>query len=263
MFTGNNTEILNLDLEYNSSFLVYRQFNDDTKAQGTGDSTPSAEKLILPTLVSTPSPLNSGKQTVLVSSSSLDSTGVGIRTQDRNKASDIAATIYTSSDQITVNMDIYGDPDFIKQDNVSYTLSVVPENLNGEYGLVYDFGEIYAKLNFKLPIDVNLQSGLADFDFSTSAIDYKRNVFSGLYRIIKVANKFNKGLFTQHIEMIRFIDESFEPIDYITSVKTIRNQNDIDEAVANFNKTNQIRQANLLNQTTAPNSPTPISGFIG
>ena len=226
MFTGENTEIINFDIEFNTAFLTYSQFNNDTKSQGTGKLQPD-KKIIKPLpLTAKPSATNAGLSQVVVSSSSFDAKGTGDSSPERNQSADVQATLYSKADMIQLNLNIYGDPDYIIQDGLFLTFNSAPntvyiqpgstENNRQISGIVYDYGEVYANINFKIPQDINLNTGTLDLSFnSTDTQTYSRNIFSGLYRVIKVENKIDKGLFTQKLEMIRYTDtHNFTAKDY-------------------------------------------------
>jgi hypothetical protein len=104
----------------------------------------------------------------------------------------------SSSDNISLNITIVGDPDLIQQDNIMYG--------KGEKGkFIYDHGSLnyvhysaYFWLDFKTPYsDYNENTGLMDIESSNT------NFFSGLYKIISVKNKFAGGKFTQELKNVR------------------------------------------------------------
>lgn len=222
MFTGNNTEVLNFDLNFNNAFITYAQFNNQTKIQATGGKMPdkaqvpnsvSTQKNTSYALQSASSPQQDGGSTVIVSSSNNMGSGIGTITPERNQAADIASTIYSVGDQIELNLTVMGDPDFIKQDGIFITSNVNATYSNVGQGkpsaILFDTGEIYANVNFKVPQDINLSTGVLDLAFQGDATNYKRNVFSGQYRILQVTNKFNKGTFTQELQCVRYNSRDF------------------------------------------------------
>ena len=58
--------------------------------------------------------------------------------------------------------------------------------------------EPITNLTFKTPQDLNDQTGLYQIS------DDQRQVFSGLYKVVKVVHNFTDGKFTQNLTMIRF-----------------------------------------------------------
>jgi hypothetical protein len=100
-------------------------------------------------------------------------------------------------DMLSLKLEIIGDPDFIKQDDLFYTQSVGMSKVNNSIGT--DDGQINVKLNFKLPHDWTRDKGLL-----TPSTD---TVFDGLYRVLRVDSTFERGMFKQSLEMIRLYDD--------------------------------------------------------
>ena len=213
IFTGKNTEILSFDLNFNNAFLTYAQFNHDTKIQGTGAGMPAKQNQSLASYIlqTISSPITNGQSKKFVSSSNKIPLGVGAITPERNQASDVVSTLYAPAEQIQLEFDIFGDPDYIRQDGIFInptinTAFMMPNASNAVRGIMFNSGEVYANVNFKIPQDINLNTGVLDLAFQGNAINYQRNIFSGHYRVLQIANKFDKGLFTQHLSMIRYDD---------------------------------------------------------
>jgi hypothetical protein len=220
IFTGKNTEILNFDLNFSNAFFTYAQFNQNSKGMGTGANAPAGQP---PGTVAPTSQVSlQAKSTVTVNgqyiqpspSSPNAYSGMGAQTPERVQAADVAATIYAPGEQISLDMTIYGDPDFIRQDGVflpttssdAYLNPTSPINIQG---ILFNSGEIYTNVNFKIPQDINSTTGLLDlaFDANDTSVTskYYRNVFSGYFRVSNVTNKFDKGLFTQQLHMFRYV----------------------------------------------------------
>jgi hypothetical protein len=239
IFTGKNTEIITFDLNFNNAFYTYAQFNHDTKGQATGTSSPAKQVAgadvppIKNLLSMVSSPTNSGQSIQFVSSSSKTAIGTGAQTPERNQASDVVSTIYAVGEQIQLDMTIYGDPDFIRQDGIFYNPLTTHAFSTNPRGILFNSGEVYANVNFKIPQDINLNTGTLDLSFEGSPINYKRNVFSGQYKIFSVTNKFNRALFTQQISMYRYVDHhNFDLSE--------RNSQDIKDAVSRTAQQNAI-----------------------
>jgi len=264
IFTGKNTEIITFDLQFNNAFYTYAQFNHDTKGQGNGAGRPAdLSQGTTPTnppvgTFITSTPMSNGQSTNFVSSSAKAATGIGAQTPERNQASDIAATIYANGEQIQLDLHVYGDPDFIRQDGIFTNPNTSDAFLNATVsnstrGILFNNGEVYANVNFKIPQDINLSTGVMDLSFE-GAVNYKRNAFSGSYRIQTVTNKFDKGLFTQELNMYRYIEYKKTVSTNAVSVPTTRvyvPEND-----------HQWRAEPTFNPTPLPqNLPTNIEGL--
>jgi hypothetical protein len=222
IFTGKNTEILDFDLNFNNAFITYAQFNNESKTQGTGNKMPDSPQVpqtnqtsrnTTYALQSASSPQQDGRSTVIISSSNKMGQGVGTITPERNQAADVASTIYSIGDQIELNMVIQGDPDFIKQDGIflqyNNSNTYIQHGQGKPGGILFNTGEIYANVNFKVPQDIDISTGVLDLAFNGDPSNYKRNVFSGPYRILQVTNKFTRGHFTQQLNCIRYNSRDF------------------------------------------------------
>jgi len=211
MFTGNNTEILNFDINFTTAFLTLSQFNKETKIQSTGGSSPQNNDAPpqKSSITGKADPLTSGQSIIQTSSNKQSVIAVGQNNIDRSGAADVASSLYVPADQIHLNLTIMGDPDFIQQDGIFYNAAnikdvyVSPET-SPNNGIVFSNGEVYAEVNFKIPIDIKLDTGLSSMSKYNSGTEYTRNVFSGLYRVFQVENKISRNQFTQNITLVRF-----------------------------------------------------------
>ena len=127
-------------------------------------------------------------------------------------------------------MTIFGDPDFIKQDGMFIRTNttepyVFPNPNQSASGIAFDTGEIYANVTFKVPQDINLTTGVLDLAFDDNdESNFRRNVFSGQYSVLTVANKFTKGLFTQQLNMARYDNSHYyEPVQGTAAADTSEN----------------------------------------
>ena len=268
IFTGKNTEILTFDLQFNNAFYTYAQFNHDTKGQSTGTNKPAnqvsgASSVKIPNSIYTkPSPINAGNSLNFVSSSNKSPTGIGAQTPERNQAADIAATIYAPLEQIQLDLHIYGDPDFIRQDGIftnpvsSVAFDDGSKN-NSIRGILFNTGEVYANVNFKIPQDLNLNTGVLDLAFNGS-VEYHRNVFSGQYHIVTVTNKFDHAAFTQELNLIRF-DDSHD-----STVSTGGSNSDTTPTTTNTEYQNTISNQLALDaqETITPLPQSPPKAFL-
>lgn len=110
---------------------------------------------------------------------------------------DLAGT--ARGDMLNVKLGIIGDPTFIKQDEIFYNHTEQRTNkiLTSNNSLVMDEGELYTLLFFKTPSDYNEAAGLHINS------RYSWSMFSGIYGITTVESVFNKGKFTQTLDLYR------------------------------------------------------------
>jgi hypothetical protein len=135
------------------------------------------------------------------------------------KATDLAATIYSPTDLMSVKLAVNGDPDYVKQDGLflnpedgSILQPYAVAGAGKPGGILFNSGEIYMNLTFLIPHDLNQATGLVEPLASTitpgqetgSVTEaYRRNVFSGYYRVLVVTNKIHNAVFSQELECVR------------------------------------------------------------
>jgi len=203
-------------MDFKFSFLTYAQSNINTKQQGSGSPTPAKDQVAPQStqtsamLVTGNTPINSPIIQVAAPNSAKNIGTAGEQSPERNTAADVAATIYAPAEMIQSTLKINGDPDYIKQDglfvNPSGGSTLSPWFLiNNNQGIQFNCGEIFINLNFLVPRDLNQSTGLIEKVDNTTT-SFRRNVFSGQFKIIDVNNKINKGIFTQELQLIRIND---------------------------------------------------------
>lgn len=218
-FTGKNDDIINLDINFNvlyySQQTAYRNSNAATSptaesyteevriqnAPNYSGGPPSTEidpNSVMPKVMKTVSQNSKGAATATSTTADVAS-------------ADVAESLMTSSqaDMVGVKMRILGDPDYIKQDDVFYqgnqkkasnTLAtqIDPRLLPGNGSLIMDDGGVYVQILFKIPRDIDDQTGFMKFDSGQ-----RNSVFSGLYQVVQVTSNFSQGKFTQELDMVR------------------------------------------------------------
>ena len=229
LFTGKNTEILNVDINLNLSFFTYTPSNTNTADQGSGafPADDSAEEAA----EDTQSNPNTTKKTVNTVYSALikqhdiphgsgAGSGVGNATTDRLYARAVSDALFASQDMITLDLDILGDPDFIKQDGIFYQKTTESTSANN-LGFPTESTERFIRFTFKSPADINTETGFPDDLTDTGSANTpmsstKTVMFDGLYCVLGVVSHFKDGKFTQTIKMRRSITETASQIDVNT-----------------------------------------------
>ena len=112
------------------------------------------------------------------------------------------------ADMVRIELDILGDPAYICQDQYTpihkyrQRTSVDSKRLfntrNGHFNS--EFAQPLIQLNFRMPDDVNVNTGLM-FDSKTN---YSENLFfNGIYQVTKVDSSINQGEFVQTLHCVR------------------------------------------------------------
>jgi len=208
-YTGKNIDILELNIDFDTAYYTTIVVNrekaeatsgaiaadeggaekDKTKrAPGAGTATPATQQIVGTDATAQSTGADTAK-TVLVSNA--------------------MKSIYSSSrgDMLNVKLKIIGDPHFIKQDDLyahpgqsdydDSKMMINPGSLN------MDAAEIFCRINFETPVDMDDKTGLRRDDPK-----YKTSGFSGFYKILKVDSEFSKGQFVQTLDCIRIFDKS-------------------------------------------------------
>lgn len=201
MYTGKNDQILDLTIDFNAMFYVAitafenkaerrapHRPGDPREAKKKDDVDPGNDYSVNPNRVKPIIGYN-------------DVQGSKNNSKESVEAVDFQKSLMSSSrgDMLNVKMKVSGDPDLIKQDDTYYG----PGGGSGN-SIPMDIGQLFAGLYFRTPDDLNLDTGLYDFDESGE------NVFNGKYQVIAIENTFERGQFTQMLDMIRLYDQDGE-----------------------------------------------------
>ena len=195
IFTGQNTEILDFNLDFNTTFYLAVTM-DMTKLTTTGSAAttqaPGAQEI--PPEFNKENLVNVQRQTQSGQNSA--TAGAGNR-RDAMSAltADLQELLFAkpSGDLVTLSLKIVGDPDFIKQDDVFSGANRDAASLNNSIPM--DTGDVYIRVTFKTPTDIDDETGLVKKSTTSK--------FSGLYRVTTVENSFAGGQFTQKLNAVR------------------------------------------------------------
>lgn len=189
IFTGQSKDIIDLELNYQSAFFniingAEKALLDDNAKSDKTDADPKKRSGVFPT-----------RYRPVFGIPDMNHTGPRALNQKTLAVEELFKKQFDSfADNMSLNISIVGDPDFIQQDNILLG--------KGEKGkLIYDSGSLnyvsyaaYFWLDFKAPYnDYSDNTGLFDVDSSNSSF------FSGLYQIQAVKSKFSRGKFTQEL----------------------------------------------------------------
>lgn len=211
IYTGKNIDILDFGIDFDAAFFTPITTNREkaealsgAPAADSGD--PGKDKTGKPVGTRTVAPNVHKPQ-----SADASATATGSDTAKTVLVADAMKSIYSSSrgDMINVKLKILGDPHFIKQDDCyigphQHAFDADQMMLN-EGTLNTDSGEIFCKINFKTPVDMDDATGLM-----RENTRYRTAKFSGFYRILMVDSEFSKGQFVQTLELIRIFDDGTE-----------------------------------------------------
>lgn len=218
IFTGKNKDVLDLQIDFNTLYLVEMTTNrtKSTQLQTGTPIRPDANAYPNPNTEERPqenvAPISIG----LVSDNVATTMRAGGLPQASADAGDLQRSLMLGAkgDMITLNLKIVGDPQFIKQDDLFMGQGLdTPSGqfLNNSSGssLYMDGGELYVFVNFQSPVDYDETKGIADVASSR----YRYSEFSGVYKIITVDNSFSNGKFEQSLTLAKLLyDQEGNPV---------------------------------------------------
>lgn len=212
IYTGQNHDITNLEINYNRAFYQAKLVNSTTVENVASDFAKSLGRKILSFVgIDTYPEINLPLKQYPMRQRSSNS---GSNEQEDQAQIQEFYDYLTNplGDMVNVDMEILGDPAFVGHDfaipmTKPLDTGKFSEKVAGVKGSFYDpdlgafnfdSAEVVIQLNFRFPTDFNENTGLYDFSSESTPI------FSGLYRINSVLSVFDKGTFKQNLQMSRF-----------------------------------------------------------
>ena len=226
IYTGRNLDILDLNIDYNSSYALSTLVNAEEKQPGISTESQSIFYKLKRFLGSF-----SGKDTTagtfpepdlpvqaFPTTSKTESDAV-LKLPNQTETQEFYDFITNPpGDMVKIDMRIMGDPAFIGQDiflpmptpqaSGTYNKTQAVGAINGfewddQKGCFnFDRAETFVKLNFIFPNDFDENTGLHTFAQGDTP------QFTGLYRVNRVVNVFENGQFTQNLDMSRYLNQN-------------------------------------------------------
>ena len=205
LYTGKNIDVLNFRLNFNNLFfqaanpkLGNNDMSDTSRAAGASND------------VVVKAPTNGAKDAVkdqndraptMASGEAGSTTGRGQPVQ-QNPYYQIAyaahQAILESVNLLTGEIEILGDPYYIATGGMGNFLPELKDIAITQTGEAnFNNGPVVVKINFRNPIDVDEETGLARF--SKTAVP-----FSGVYQVLKCQSTLKDGIFKQKMNIMRY-----------------------------------------------------------
>lgn len=221
IFTGQNTEILDLNIKYNVAYFASRfkalqqqQYNINEVPETVLTQDYSGDEVVEADLPHRASP-GVGK-----------TANVGLYGINEGFDQFLDAFTNPDGDMVLVDMEIRGDPIYLSANQFNVMRPPEGGDLTSPEGPgIYENrnrsvdnstttayhertrsfnlnqAEPFIVINFKSPVDINLNTGLYEIGGADQV------AFNGLYRVVKVENIFDRGVFKQRLRCIRMKDQ--------------------------------------------------------
>jgi hypothetical protein len=206
LYTGQNTDILRLDLEFNMAYYAALP-SDATDRTGTNTSAlvPNANKDSNENY-KPPSGFRSEAAADAIMSSAISSArdtqvnpagGSGSDSDKSMQAKTLQALLTQDGDLTNLEIEVRGDPYYLPSSGMGNQIGQ-PANFNvmTDGSMNYQSGETDFAIVLRTPVDLDPKTGLYRFAKTVDEL-------SGLYMITAVESKFNHNKFTQVIKGIR------------------------------------------------------------
>lgn len=196
-FTGNNTQVLQFEQEYNN---LYYNVIDGKAVSNFGQNSNLSKQVAASQLGLAQWPYSKVPTTASGQSSQ------GAKNGANNPASTLADYLYSSDDQASISLKIIGDPSWIQQGEV-VGLNPFNINFNGFYpdGTINtDTQQAVFVINWNAPADYNVTTGLMEINKagtggSNNNLASTQPRQSAAYVATKVKSYFNQGRFEQEL----------------------------------------------------------------
>ena len=191
IFTGENTEVMDIKLDFNAAYYQIQQF-------GTGiPNDQRSNQAINADITTTKMTTTAGTQSESIKSKI---------TVESKRSQDLMSTILNEgADQVELKMTILGDPSylptgdsFFQKDEIAKKLTISPFYPDGTINM--DLTVPHVNVRFRTPTDYDDFTGYADPGQNKK---YGSSLFNGIYKLIQVKSSFTGGQFTQDLQMVR------------------------------------------------------------
>ena len=212
IYTGQNKDIINFDLNFNLAF--YSSISADRGSLTSAAKKGATDEAVksdpqpafrqgqsLPTIAGANGQAATGESPA----PSTGSKGGGGKEHAENSLARVFNDNFVNSDNdlIQVDLEIHGDPYYMADAGLGNYLGIA-NPLNQAItleGAMNPFGgEVDVILNFRTPIDYDGDDGFVKYPLGGFL---PIGMFSGLYKVVTVNNKFTRGKFSQVLKLVR------------------------------------------------------------
>lgn len=232
IYTGQNTDIVDFDLNFNMAFFTGVQTSRGQRQQDSifgsiaewvrGDQEPATSGPGYPPGIGPPADTAGDSRVRNVNENDRPARGGGAREGSlasvARQLNDVL--IHSFDDMIGVDLTIHGDPYFLADAGVGNFVGIAnPLNsaitIDGSMNPID--GEVHVVLNFRTPIDYDDDDGFVKYPLGGFL---PIAMFSGVYQVVMVVNNFKDGVFTQTLKLNRKRNQDLTLESIVSSIIT-------------------------------------------
>jgi hypothetical protein len=291
IYTGKNTEILNFNISFQAGFYTAmfadkgqnsegerikentgQAAEEDNRIKTPGSASSGGVGIFLPTVSRTSAGLPENPTQIRYDQTASKTAKLGGAGAADDRATVVARqfqdVITNGTDMINLELEILGDPYYIADSgmgNYSAKETKGYDNLTSDGSINYQNGEVVVEVNFRTPIDIDLQKGTWDFRDTEPVAQ-----FSGLFSVISVDNNITSNKFKQTLQLVRLPGQ--EPKKEVKSETIVNNESSgytaqsqaqRSPAAQSVNNSSSSYYGSTTNQTNNINTSPPNPGLPG
>lgn len=204
IYTGKNEDVLNFDINFNNAFLMTANSDfgmtsgQDPNAGTTATTQTNGDSGARAKVESDAATTDEASPSIALRPRNAEPTGTHSNDVRRRIAEMFHERItHLTTDMVTADMEIMGDPYFIPQETGNYVSQQGSRpGVTQDGTMTYQQGPVICVVNFRTPFDYQISGATMEMPQVVPG-------FSGVFQVWAVTNKFSGGKFTQNLKMIR------------------------------------------------------------
>jgi hypothetical protein len=220
-YTGKNQDITRLDIDFDSTFYTQlTTYRNQVARLGSNRTSDAGDVPDSQFSTNAAAQQTNPPTTIQYVGSNKDSNSMNTSTNPNEKVvADLKKSLYTSQrgDALNIKLQIVGDPDFIKQDDIffnpgspeeyakllgeRFANSSAPIAASGQ--ILFDAEQVNVRVQFKNAVDIDDTIGIVNKQEKLTNGRTTDGTFSGVYKVLQVESTFSRGEFSQTLDLVR------------------------------------------------------------
>ena len=223
-YTGKNQDIVRLDIDFDSTFYTQlTTYRNQVARLGTDRTSDAGDIPDTQFSTNAVAQQTNPPSAIIYVGSNKDANSMNTSTNPNEQiVADLKKSLYTSQrgDALNIKLQIIGDPDFIKQDDIffnpgspeeyarllgeRFANSTAPIAASGQ--ILFDAEQVNVRVQFKNAVDIDDLIGIVNKQDTLKNGRTTDGTFSGVYKVLQVESTFSRGEFTQTLDLVRIPD---------------------------------------------------------